>query len=89
MRWRRSDIPDEMVAQAYEVWKADGAPFVDERLMEATGAPEKVVYAAMERAYDHGLIEYGVSLRSGWLTDTKAAFISPPPNNHPCNLHHS
>jgi len=40
------------------------------------GCPEKVIYAAMERTYDHGLIECGVSLRSGWLTEKGKEFLS-------------
>jgi hypothetical protein len=54
----------------------DGPPprFVDAILMEATGQPEKVVYRAMERAYNRGYIEYGVSMRSGWLTEKGQAF---------------
>jgi hypothetical protein len=40
----------------------------DEVLREMTGQPPKVVLRAMERAQRHGLIECGVSLRSGWLT---------------------
>lgn len=36
--------------------------------------PFKVAYAAMERADDHELVEYGVSLRTGWLTENGEAF---------------
>ena len=32
-------------------------------------APEKVIYAAMERDHDKGYLEYGVSLRTAWLTE--------------------
>lgn len=38
-------------------------------LQEMTGQCEKVCYRAMERAADRDLIEYGVSLRTGWLTE--------------------
>lgn len=41
----------------------------EEIIMEKTGCPAKVAYAAMERAYNRGYIEYGVSLRGGWLTE--------------------
>jgi hypothetical protein len=34
-----------------------------------TGECEKVCFKAMERAADRGFIEYGVSLRTGWVTD--------------------
>jgi len=40
-----------------------------EILQEVTGQPEKVCYKAMERADDRGLIDYGVSLRTGWITE--------------------
>ncbi|MCJ2023577.1 hypothetical protein [Methylobacterium sp. J-067] len=36
-------------------------------LQEWTGQPLKVCYRCMERACDRGLIEYGVSLRCGWI----------------------
>lgn len=39
-------------------------------LMQQTGAPEKVVLAAMERAYGRGLIECGVSLGTAWPTSS-------------------
>jgi hypothetical protein len=38
-------------------------------LQRDLGVPLKVAYAAMERADRRGLVEYGVSLRSGWVTD--------------------
>lgn len=43
-------------------------PYPYEALAAETGQPEKVCYRAMERAERRGLIEYGVSLRTGWLT---------------------
>lgn len=65
----RKDVTDEMVCLAYakrephtDVWPYD-------LLMQWTGEPMKVCYRAMERANDRGYIEYGVSLRSGWLAD--------------------
>jgi hypothetical protein len=62
---------DDMPALSF-----DGPPprLVDAILMQATGQPEKVVYRAMERAYNRGYIEYGVSMRSGWLTEKGKAF---------------
>lgn len=44
-------------------------PFPYEALAVETGQPEKVCFRAMERALDRGLIECGVSIRTGWLTD--------------------
>jgi len=53
-------------------------PFADEVLQRQTGAPWKVIYAAMERAGDRDLIEWGVSLRSGWLTRKGKELIADP-----------
>lgn len=43
-------------------------PFPYETLAAETGQPEKVCYRAMQRAERRGLVEYGTSLRTGWLT---------------------
>jgi hypothetical protein len=76
---KRSDITDVQVVQAALALHAEpshrDAPFIDARLMEATGAPIKVVYAAMERAESRGLIECGVSLRTAWVTDEGRALL--------------
>ena len=70
------DITDNQVCEAY--YKAEqerGADWENEYdfpyeiLAKETGQPEKVCYKTMERACDRGLIEFGVSLRTGWLTD--------------------
>jgi hypothetical protein len=37
-------------------------------LVLATGAPEKVALAAMERTLQKGLVDHGVSLRTAWPT---------------------
>jgi hypothetical protein len=64
----RKGISDKLVCDAYfqarekNVW-----PY--ELLEEWTGEPFKVCYRAMERAHKNGLVDYGVSLRSGFLTD--------------------
>lgn len=50
--------------------------FADTVLQHATGAPWKVVNSAMERASDRGLVDYGVTLRSGWLTDKGKALLA-------------
>ncbi len=66
----RKNITDEMVCRAYEECKRinlDRWPY--EILQEWTGEPEKVCYRAMERAEERGYIEYGTSIRSGWLTE--------------------
>lgn len=59
--------------------------FATSILEKQTGAPAKVVYRAIERAESRGLIECGISLRSGWLTDkgkelvTDLAIYGPSP----------
>lgn len=73
------DILDAEVLRSYvdakairetgrEVWPLD-------ILEERTGQCEKVCWRAMERASRRGLIDSGVSLRSGWLTDKGLALL--------------
>jgi hypothetical protein len=69
----RKDVSDAQVLQAYED-EAGGWARI-ELLMERTGQPEKVVWRAMERACDRGYIEYGVSLKAGWLTESGKALL--------------
>ena len=70
------DVTDKMVCLAYaeaekqrgEDWQND-YEYPYEILKRMTGQCEKVCYRAMERAANRDLIEYGVSLRTGWLTE--------------------
>jgi hypothetical protein len=48
-------------------------------IMIATGAREKVVYAAMDRAHKKGLIEYGISLRTAWPSKTGLELLRSKP----------
>ena len=68
-KWKRSDISQEQVLRAFALPYLAGANRRDEVLMRETGAPEKVVWAAMVREEDRGLIDCGVNLRGGWLTE--------------------
>jgi hypothetical protein len=43
--------------------------------MDEFNAPEKLVYAAMERDDRKGLIDYGVSLRTAWVTPEGYDFL--------------
>lgn len=66
------DISDLVVLQAYMQAFCEREILGDYRfpyqiLHEWTGQPVKVCYRCMERACDRGLIEYGVSLRCGWI----------------------
>lgn len=66
------DISDIQVCQAVrEAWAipVEDRPFDDEHLARCTGQPQKVCYRALERAVRRGLLDYGVSLRTSWLTD--------------------
>lgn len=66
----RKDVTDALVCKAVAAYQASPrGPWPYELLAQWTGEPEKVCYAAMERAFEHDLIEYGVSLRTAWLTD--------------------
>jgi hypothetical protein len=64
------DISDALVCQAYERFADDKSRWPYDLLQQWTGQPFKVCYRAMERADRHGLIEWGVSLRAGWLTQS-------------------
>lgn len=70
------DISDVQVLKAYQEFKKYTGPWIESQclfpygvLMQWTGLSFKECYAAMERAERRGLIEYGVSLRSGWITE--------------------
>ncbi len=68
--WQRRHISDLMVVKAVDVYCKDrSGRFPYEAIAGALGCPEAIAYAACERACDRDLIEYGVSLRTGWLTD--------------------
>lgn len=68
---KTADITDFQVCAAVQAYQEK--PKGDKRwpydfLQEWTGAPFKVCYSALERASKRALIDYGVSLRTGWLT---------------------
>lgn len=77
-----SAITDRQVCEAYALCKcnnrnADGSVrYPYHVLMQTTGATEDECIEAMERAYDGDLIEVGVSLRTGWLTEKGEALLS-------------
>lgn len=74
--WQIKHVDDLMVVQAVELYSRSNAGlFPYEMIAACTGCPEKVAYRACERACDNGLIEYGVSLRTGWLTDKGKALL--------------
>ena len=66
MTWKRSNVSDIVVWQAYQkAQEKDG--FTTTYVMELLlGIPEKVVEAKLQQLVDRGLWDYGVSLHSGW-----------------------
>ena len=69
-RMARKDISDLLVIKAYFDYKDNySKKWPYEILAEWTGQPEKVCYSACERALKRDLLDYGVSLRSGWVTE--------------------
>ena len=64
------DITDKQVCAAYNMyWAENHVKWPYKYLQDWTGEPMKVCYSAMERAEKRRYIDYGVSLRSGWLTE--------------------
>lgn len=66
---KRCDITDEQIVQACVDAHASFVAAAGELLMERAGAPWKVVEAAMRRAEDRGLIDYGTSIWTAWSTE--------------------
>ena len=88
-RLKRSDISDEEVLLAYcVVHRARKLGVGQGKLGVGQGqsaeyilaqrfprAHPKVVWRAMERSYDRGLVEFGTNLRWGWLTPEGDAYL--------------
>lgn len=70
-----TDITDRQVCLAYLEAAINKAGWPYDILSANTSQPVKVCIRAMERAHDRGYIEYGVSLRTGWLTDEGKALL--------------
>ncbi|WP_433703635.1 hypothetical protein [Prescottella equi] len=70
---KRSDISDSDVVQACGDARAAGGSSLG-LLIARTNAPRKVAIAAMERALDRDLIEYGVSIAYAWPNDDGASY---------------
>lgn len=85
------DITDRQVCEAYAKYRVAldlelalrrrgicvDCPYPYDLLMQVTGQCFKVCYRAMERAANRGLVECGVSLRTGWLTPKGRALLVP------------
>jgi hypothetical protein len=69
------DISDRQVCEAVQAYADDSSRWPYDVLAEVTGQSQKVCWRALERAASRGLVEYGVSLRTGWLTEKGRQFI--------------
>ena len=49
-------------------------------------APEKVVWSAIERDSDRGLLDYGTSLNGAWLTDKGKEYLKKEIENENKNI---
>jgi len=75
------DITDLQVCEAFAQMRSrreagEISVYVDDILHQHTGEHMKVCFRAMERACSRGLVDYGVSLRGGWLTEAGIELIS-------------
>lgn len=77
---KRSDITDIDVCLAVEEYQKEKNLYPYELLADKFNCDEKLAYSACERAFNHDLIDYGVSLRTGWLTEKGKQLISNPTN---------
>ena len=71
------DVTDRQVCEAVRISRDTHCEFWPcELLAKETGECEKVCYRAMERAAKRDLLDCGVSLRTGWLTDKGKALLA-------------
>jgi hypothetical protein len=70
----RKDLPDLLILTLLEDYQEYKYMFSDytggfyDYIEEVTGECSKVVFAALDRAVNHRVIDYGVSLRNPWMT---------------------
>ncbi len=72
-------VEDWQVCLAYSIYADDHSEWPTQILRRMTGQPEKVCYRATERAASRNLVEYGTSLRSGWLTEAGRDMLANVP----------
>jgi hypothetical protein len=81
------DITDRQVLAAYDESRrtresgTKGWGWSEDLLAKTTGQPVKVCVCAMRRAEERGLIECGVSLHSGWITEKGRELLLASPEN--------
>ena len=84
------DISDRQVLLAVQNYQINikigiNALFPYETLSKETGQCEKVCYRCMERAYERGLLECGVSLRTAWITEEGFNLLNAQPTGREDN----
>jgi len=61
-----ADIPDAEILAACDAFHKRGAPAPD--IVLADKYPPKLILAKMQKMSDQGKIDYGVSLRTAWVS---------------------
>lgn len=72
---KRSDITTQQVLEACHKFHNGDSRSGLKILIDETGLAEKICYAAMEREDKKEFIDYGVSLRTAWVTATGYAYL--------------
>jgi hypothetical protein len=76
MAFQLKDIPDiEVLEYQQRWWEDNNLPYVYEELGKKYGS-QKLVLKKMEKLVENKYLEYGVSLRTAWLTDKGKSLIS-------------
>lgn len=78
---KRRDISDYEVCKAVAEYQQTKGDFPYETLAEKFNCDEKLAFSACERAERNGLIDYGVSLRTGWLTEKGKSLLTNQQTN--------
>ena len=74
---KRSDITTLSVLKACDKFhKKSKKLMAIETLINEYSLPKKIIYRAMERDCKNGLIEYGTSLGTAWVTETGYKFLN-------------
>lgn len=80
MKWSRKDIPTIEVLKACDSFHSGDNKNGLEILREKFKCPEKIAFAAIERDLGKGLLNYGVSIRTAWVTDKGKEVIKEKEN---------
>ena len=82
--WQAKNIPVETVLMGAKLLHENKThEFIDAYIMRKhPGCPVKVAWAAIEKACGNGFIDYGVTDRSGWLTEKGKRKLVTLPSHH-------